>query len=372
MRYPLAASGMSFLHDHGARRSQESNAPDFRSASPPGTADVADEPGDGEYNAIGCDYEIPLSRWRAINASPEKSVVARQIAWLPSRFVDGKDVGSAVAYLIAPGGFAVPLRLAQVGAVAMHAARSSGENAEFLCAESRSVEVVVSLMADLFAWDEIERFATALSAQNIRLLVSRPLREGEDPFNIGWMRENARSRTREEMFRHERDMVSSVGISTPTLVDGPLEQKTTPEHATAPLFGIIKTHANTGLLNRDGWRLVYDLKPGQRTPLITYRSNKHAMNITTWYLRLKEGSGDPLGGVVRVGMMRSFFEDTTHCDLDFVNRLSGWLCRRVTCDPYYGRAAVTLEPIRRAEEVLGARFQSIERLTRGFYRVASL
>src|SRR6267154_1142619 len=64
-------------------------------------------------------YEIDRNSWTAM-------AIARPRDWLvgewpdrPVRFIDGKDVGETIAWVRAPEGYPIPIRLAQIGAAAM-------------------------------------------------------------------------------------------------------------------------------------------------------------------------------------------------------------------------------------------------------------
>src|SRR5262245_58002772 len=65
------------------------------------------------------DYEVSSTQWQCIE--PALLINWRPADWgeCPIRFIDGKDVGETVAVLRAPGGYSVPVRLAQVGATAI-------------------------------------------------------------------------------------------------------------------------------------------------------------------------------------------------------------------------------------------------------------
>ncbi len=373
-----------FLRDHGARRAGGyHDAPDFygaaraEEAAPPGFA-----PRDPDATPV-CDwrYEMRDGIWDRI--------VVRNAARLdpadpltPCRFVDGKDVGRVVAYVASPQGFPVPVRLSQVGAVALRGVGclAPGEKpGTALRVESRRVENVVSFMADLFPWDEVERFAAGLHAGGFRLLISKRLGEGDDPRDVGYLQNNVKYRTREEMFRLERRAAApalAAGTGTSpnapvTLVDGRLDDKEEIVRGTNPVIGLIKTHSSSAYLHEEGWDILYALRPGERTPAIGLKTEK--LSLVTWYVRLCDGdAGGPFDGVVRVEMSRAFFEISVQGNFDYLDRLSHSLCAWRTRDSGYGRAGVTLHPIQQAEERLRAHFQSVGTLTNRFYTMSDL
>ena len=61
------------------------------------------------------DYEILRDAWRAI--TPVVPAGWSPMTWddRPRRFVDGKDVGETILALRAPGGYAIAVRLSQIG-----------------------------------------------------------------------------------------------------------------------------------------------------------------------------------------------------------------------------------------------------------------
>ena len=371
------SSGLEFLHENGARRA--GGYGDQPSFFGPARAEDEDAPG-ADPDTLGprCDwsYEFRSGLW--------ERVVVRNVPpfdpadpLMPRRFVDGKDVGRVVAYVASPAGFPVPIRLSQIGAVGVRGVSPEGacpETPITLRVESRRVEKVVSLMADLFPWDEIERFAAGLHACGFRLLIARRAGPEDDPRNVAWLQENVRYRTREEMFRLERRAASASGhdgTAPPvTLADGRLDDKEEIVRGDAPLIGLVKTHANTSYLHDEGWDVLYALRPGERTPALALTTEK--LKLVTWYLRLTDGDGGPLDGVVRVELSRAFFQNTAQGNFAYIDRLSRALCRWRTRDAGYGRAGVTLHPIQQAEEMLRAHFVSTDTLISRFYHLSGL
>ena len=370
--------GLEFLRDYGARRAGGyGDAPDFlTSSSGVGIVDGDETDGEEQRAVRDWDYEVPRDHWAPICVRNTRSFPHPELR--PERFVDGKDVGRTVAYVLAPQGFPVPIRVSQIGAVAVRAVSSPVGPPTIRC-ESRRVEKVVSFMADLFPWDEVERFAAALYVNGYRLLITRKIGPQDDPRNFGWLNENARYRSREEMFRLERQAIalsnaSNSGVQTPlaTLADGRLDDKSEAiQPREAPVYGLIKSHANTSYLHSHGWDTVYTLQPGERTPLLAFRTD--VLPLVTWYLRLCAPlGGGPLDGVVRVEVTRPFFEQTAQRDFAFIDALSHQLCESRTRDGGYSRAAVTLYPIQRAEDALRAQFEASDTLLSRFYRMTGL
>ena len=371
------SSGLEFLNDNGARRAGGyGDQPNFY-----GPARAEDEEtSNPEDDILGrrCDwnYEFKSGFWeRVVVRNVDPFDAADPL--MPRRFVDGKDVGRVIAYISSPEGFPVPVRLSQIGAVGIRGVSPEGacpQSPISLRVENRRVEKVVSLMADLFPWDEIERFAAGLQSCGLRLLIARRMGPEDDPRNVAWLQENVRYRTREEMFRLERHAASAIGDhehSIPvTIADGRLDDKEEIVRGDAPLIGLVKTHANTSYLHDEGWSVLYGLRPGERTPVLALTTEK--LKLVTWYLRLIDGDGGPFDGLIRIEMSRNFFENVARGNFSYINQLSHALCRWRTRDSGYGRAGVTLHPIQQAEELLRAHFIPTDTLISRFYHLSGL
>src|SRR5438093_256694 len=82
--------------------------------------------------------------------------------------------------------------------------------------------------------------------------------------------------------------------------------------ADAPGAGGIKTH-NRNYLHPRGMRLLYELEPGQRTPVFALPAAK--LPVVSWYVRLAgDAGGMPTWGVVRVELPLPWFEARKHLD----------------------------------------------------------
>ena len=94
--------------------------------------------------------------------------------------------------------------------------------------------------------------------------------------------------------------------------------------------------------------------------------------IVTWYLRLSDGVGTtPTWGFVRVEVSQDWFNNKRQ-DENFVNRLSRVIYEYRCKESSYSRAPVSIHPIVRAEESLGAQFQPTGRIIADFYRKTGL
>jgi hypothetical protein len=324
---------------------------------------------DDPEEETGLDYEVEAQHWEPIDVPERPSHGDPAIE--PVRFVDGKDVGRTVAWLQSREGYPVPVRLAEIGAVVM---RNVGGQ---LRREYGTVERVVSLVVDFFPWDEVESFALALHEQGFRLLPcklpdsdSDGQREWGLLFDFERMRKTTQNRSNDEMIRLERHALA-MGSNEPTIVDGRLEPRAGAFNArTDPVVGIIKTHSRN-YLHPQGWRVFYRLRPGQRTP--AFRLEARNLDVISWYLRLDGAAGElPNWGVVRVELPQRYFEDTLLRDTRYLDGVSRLACRYRCFDSGYGRAAVSIAPIQRAEESLGAIFTNADTLISRFYHLTGL
>lgn len=387
-----AETGLDFLRRNQGRRCGGASAPPTLFGM--GGKETGEEAADraAQDTRVDLGYEVATEEWAAIavtgsgatarmNEAAEEERYAR---WIPCRFVDGKDVGRIAAWLETPDGFPLPVRVGQVGAAALAAVPDGDDkNAPpLLMCESRAVERVVALEADFFPWEQVESFAAALYANNFRLLIPRRRRADIHPYDFGALHDTVSKRTTEEMFylesraaRGAATLVSEdarVFPTVPTVLDGRLEDKAWGFAPTAPVVGVIKKHAKMDYLHPLGGQVFFRLRPGERTPLFAIERSR--LSVVTWYLRTDALSvSAPNEGIVRVELPRAFFEETIgRQPFDFVNYLSRRLLRWRTRDGTYERAAVTLLPIQRAEEALGAHFTDLDRVIRDFYRLTQL
>jgi hypothetical protein len=351
--------GLEFLRSNGARRMRDIDAQPLLLDDGLVLESESDELKD-------LNYEVPGSDWQALDLGEKESWSDWPLR--PRRFIDGKDVGRTVAWLQSREGYPVPVRLSQIGAVVMH--EFGGE----LRREFHIVDRVVSMMVDLFQWDEVESFAIALGERGYRLLPSRAPMSGKT-FEGGWtydferMRRTTQNRSHDEMVRLERQVLARDAL-TPAIVDGRLEpHRGAFDETRGPIAGLIKIHSQN-YLHPQGWRVLYNLRPGQRTPAFHLQGK---MDLITWYVRLDGARGDmPNWGFVRIEIPQRFFEMTMGRDWGYVNRLSSLVYRLRCHDGSYSRAAVSIHPVQRAEESLGAIFNRSEYLVNQFYRLTNL
>lgn len=301
-------------------------------------------------------YECKNDQWNAIDIS--KSAPPDDWPWRPLRFIDGKDYGRTVAWLQTQEGFPIPVRLAEIGAT------SFTDQGSQLRREYETIERVLSFVVNPFLWEEVESFAIALQEQNFHLLpcLAKP------SFSFEKMRRATQNRTKEAMDQLEKQALAW-NKNLPTLVDGRLEPHMGAfDQHTDAVVGLIKTHYRP-YLHQHGLRLLYQLLPGERTPAFCLAKK---LSVISWYLRL-DGQGEmPDWGVVRLEIPTNFFEDVINRDFSYLNYLSNivytYRCRGTS----YKRASISIYPVQRAEESLGALFTPLETLVQRFYRYTNL
>jgi len=345
---------LPFFEEYGASRLDHYTPPPFSDE----TDDEPDPRADLDYDP---DYD--REAWRP--HTPIAPASWDPTAWplQPLRFIDGKDEGETIAWLRAPGGYPVPVRLGQIGSVVM-TLQGRELRRDFYHAEK-----VVSLVTDPFPWDRVERFAYDLQLWGFRLLPARPP-DGACTFDFERMRKAAQNRSNTEMESLE-EAALALAPEIPTVVDGRLEPRSggIADAENAPVYGVIKTH-HKRYLHDEGMRTLYRLEQGQRTPLFSIKQRN--LDVVSWYLRLAGGSGPtPNYGIIRVEVPKKWFEHNGH-GTAFADCLSLVLCGSRCRQESYGRAAISLHPIVRAESSLGACFHDHGRLSSQFCQQAGL
>jgi hypothetical protein len=347
-----------FLHQHRARRLRQYLEQPPLELPETDAAEQADEP------EVCLDLEYDVEDWRPI---PLAGPIDPDV--LPRRFIDGCHRGETVAWLQAPQGYPIPVRLAEIGGVCM---RLDGRT---LRREFAVVERVVSLIVDPFPWNEIEDFAGTLIDHGMRLLPALPpelSREGGVrglTYDFARMQEQPRFQTQHEMSVLE-ELTLCQDLEVPSLVDGRLGRFQQSGLARQSIIGVIKQQRES-YLHAQGWRTLYQLEPGQRTPAFRVPS-KH-LPVVSWYLKLDGAHGAmPNWGVVRVEVAWEHFVKHAPEEFGYVDRLSRALVHLRCRQGSYARAAVSLEPIVRAEESLKSLLSNPLTLMQRFYHLAGL
>lgn len=345
--------GLDFLRNNGARRVHNyAEQPFLLTDSTPQSEELDTE-------KVKLEYEDLPQLWEAKNI--DTTSVPKDWQYRPKCFVDGKDMGRTIAWLQSKQGHPVPVRLSQIGAVVMRNYDGT------LVREFAKVEQVVSVAVDFFPWDEVESFAVALRRAGLRLLTCQP----SNTFDFERMRITTQNRSMDEMTRLERLALTQIN-DLPTVVDGLLGTRSPsfdPENS--PVVGLIKTLRNIQL-HDEGWRVLYSLQPRQRTP--AFRIVEKDLSVISWYLRLDGFRGElPNYGIVRLEISEDFFKKNLGGnDWQHLDYLSQIICDYRCRDSSYDRASVSLHPIQRAEESLGALFTNSDTLINHFYRITGL
>lgn len=329
-----------FLHTYGAAR--------LVGYVPQPSFDPDKEP----EETVDHDYERPREHWRPITPEIPRGWDGDDWSGTPRRFVDGKDVGETVAWIKAPGGYPVPIRLAQVGSVVIEREGRSLRRSYY----SEPIEPVVAFVAQPFPWQDVEGFAIALQTEGFRLLTAPPL-GGQCSHDFELMRKAAANRTMLEMELLEQAAITHAR-DVPMVIDGRLEPRRSGfSDANDPVYGVIKTHKKN-YLHPKGIEAVYKMTHGQRTPLFCIRhpNGSSRLEVVSWFVRLgAQQQAAPHAGLIRIEVARVFFEQQQD-GTDFANKLSHICCRYRSRSHTYDRAACSLHPIVRAEESLGACF----------------
>ena len=352
--------GFEFLRAYGGRRlGRYPVQPLLEAPEPDGGAEGDDA------ETINRDFEVPAEEWRPIDV--RTAVPADDET--PVRFIDGCNVGQTVAWVQDGAGHPIPLRLAQIGGVCIRA------HGRVLCREAAPLDRVVALIADPFPWAEIEGFAVALAADGYRMVPVAPPKLGEDDrrgltFDFQRMHMQTLNGVMAEMVALEEAALCH-DLATPTVVDGRLNRfrHGLSEH---DVLGVVKLQ-HRDYLHPAGWRVLYRLEPGQRTPaFVLDNPAQKEIPVVSWFLKLAgQDRAMPNWGVVRVEYpLRRFHQTGT--EFGRLDRLSHALYRIRCRTQSYARAAVSLEPIVRAEESLSALFCPTAMLAQHFYRMTSL
>jgi hypothetical protein len=339
--------GLDFLQHYGGRRLRP------YVEQPP--LDAPNSDGGEEGPQAQLDWERPKEDWAPLDVDGPLDADA-----LPRRFIDGCHYGQTVACLRDALGHPIPVRLAEVGGVAM---RTDGAA---LRREFAQIERVVCAIVEPFPEHEVEDFAAALAAIDMRLLPALPpLVEDVRQLSYDYARMEQRTYTQAQVqMRVLEELALGQGPETLTLVDGPLGRI---EHPRA--VGAVKQHRKSYLHPR-GWQVFYDLQPGQRTP--AFRLASQSSPLVSWYLKLDGAHGAlPNWGVVRVEISCAHFE-RAGSDFGYLDRLSRALLHLRCRQASYARAPVSLEPIVRAEESLKALLTAPATLAQRFYHLTRL
>jgi hypothetical protein len=274
----------TFIHDFGGCRLDRYDPQPFMDEDMDEDMDEEAE----QNEPVDRDYEDSAEHWHALDTPMRANWNPHDWPERPVRFIDGRDIGETVAWVRAPAGYPVPIRLAQIGSATIVV-----ENRECRRAYYTS-EPVVSLVTQPFPWEAVESFGLDLQRYGFRLLSALPPldRSGTPPvhrcsYDFEKMRKAAQNRCMDEMTVLEQAAIAQQH-QVPTVVDGRLEPRSGGFYSSeSPIYGVIKTHRKLYLHPR-GMQVLYSLEHGQRTPL--FRIDQRNLSVVSWYVRLGKGS----------------------------------------------------------------------------------
>ncbi len=219
--------GLDFLLHYGGRRLRQ-----YVEQPPLDSPQVGSEEEEGPK--VTLDFELELDAWVSLPVASN----ALDPAAMPQRFIDGCHYGKTVTCLQDSVGHPIPVRLAEIGGVAM---RLDGRS---LRREFAHVERIVCSIIDPFPWHEVEDFAVSLAEIDMRLLPALPPIIDEVrqlTYDYASMEQRTYTQAQVEM-RVLEELALDQDPDTLTLVDGPLGRI---EHARA--IGAVKQHRKSYL-----------------------------------------------------------------------------------------------------------------------------
>jgi hypothetical protein len=256
--------------------------------------------------------------------------------------------------VIRVGGTLRPLILASVGAVEL---RLDGRRL-VRPPDGQHTDCVLCVAANEMGTELTLELSQAVATRGIRMIAKESDVESHD---FEMVRRRAWDFAKAEMEALERQLLLR-DPQTPALADGLLERRlVTIESQRMPAVGMVK-QVLRHYLPAPLTSMLYEMQPGERTPAFLLQV-KNAQ-IVSWYLRLGEGElMAPGQGLVRLSVPLEYLERRFPSATERTAELSGLsnFLRQIRCrEQSYGRAAVSLEPIVRAEEQLHALLPAIE------------
>ena len=291
-------------------------------------------------------YEVPAWEWAPIPSTGAPTAP-------PLRFIDG-SLHSRTVGVIRIAGRIRPLILAAVGAVEL---RLEGRQL-VRPSDGQQTDCVLCVAANEMGTELTLELAQVVANSGIRLVARESDVESHD---FEMIRRRAWDFAKGEMEALERHLLLR-DPETPALADGLLERRlVTIESQRQPAVGMVK-QVLRHYLPAPLTSMLYELRPGERTPAFLLQV-KNAQ-IVSWYLRLGEGElMGPGQGLVRLSMPLEYVERRFPSPAERTAELSALsnFLRQIRCrELSYGRAAVSLEPIVRAEDQLHALLPPIE------------
>lgn len=321
--------------------------------SPPAASLEGDEEQEDGRAAEDLNYELRTHLWRAIPPREPEGA-------MPVRFVDGSVV-TRVAGALRVDGRQRPLTAAVIAAAALET-----EGRTLRRGAGARTRRLLCMYADGMDQEHLDAAARMLAGHDVELHTRRstsPLRDFDT------LRMQTRSIAFMALENTERDVLE-VDSETPTLVDGLLERRLAGRHNNViPAVGLVKRQIAT-YLPAALQQLVYDLRPGERTPAFVLRPEE--IPLVNVYLRLSAQPGaSPSYGIVRVQAPLEYVEATYPGEEKgrYLSALAGYLWRLRHRDESYERAGISIEPIVRVETHLHAILPSIDALIPKLHRL---
>jgi hypothetical protein len=302
-------------------------------------------------------YEVPASDWRAIHCTGTPVAA-------PRRFIDG-SVNARTVAVISVGGQRRPIILACIAALALELV---GRDLNRRTAPS--IETVVCLANNDLPSTVVPLLESALAPVGIGVIAART---DDSSTDFETLRRRTWDLAKQRMESLERDLLlAEPGI--PTLVDGLLERRLkTKESLAMPAIGMVKRQLRQYLPDSH-LSLLYDLKPGERTPAFLLATNR--ASIVSWYLRLSALEGiSPSGGLVRLTVAQGYLEGRFHepaARIVEISALSQFIYGLRHRESSYSRVGVSLEPIVRVEDQMHAMLEPVRGQVARFHRALGI
>ena len=306
---------------------------------------------------VNLDYEISVENWKSIPTLPSQANDPR----LPRTFVDGALNSVEIAGSVQDSmGYARSIRAGQLGVGAINL--DTPDSSTILCSYLMAVTTMGYTASQLTPLkNDLQNHPREFSLITWEATSDAYFKTLEDQEiavrDFVTVRGRLRRRVTDVMLEHERDLVRH--ISLPIYADGryvnhsPLDNKQL-------VIGVIKSMRRR-YLDLPRLQVLYNLKPGERTPAFEMQS--HKLKVISFYARISSTVGGATNGIVRVEVGKNHFESYQHQDWTLLNAITAHMTQLRTKDSTYTRAAVTLEPIQVIEQRMQRLFHPIERVS---------
>jgi hypothetical protein len=299
-------------------------------------------------------YECQAARWEPIRCS---GVPINP----PRRFIDG-SIFSRTVGLLRFAGKARPAVLASVGALALELNGTT----LFRPANGLRLECVLSLISNDVPLEALYGLEKGLKGLGIRLVHATTHQMAVD---FEMLRRRTFDMAKDKMEEAERELLL-VAQDTPALVDGLLERRlTTVQSQQMCAYGLVKRQMKH-YLPESYYGLLYDLKPGERTPAFVVET-KNA-NLASWYLRLsRPDATSPSYGLVRMTTPLECLERNFPAEEDRwreISAVSAFIQSLRHRESSYSRVGISVEPIVRVEDELHALLPDVRQMAARLHR----